>query len=265
MYVDSHTHLEAPQFDGDREEVIARALQAGVNRIIVAGSNLSSSRKAVEIAAHHDEVFAAVGFHPHDAAAFDSAAREELLSLTRQAKVVAIGEIGLDFYWDRSPREAQVAAFRSQLTLAQEVHVPVIIHVRDAFDAVAPLLREWIAEQGTRVSQAERGVLHCFSGDMDFARFCLEVGFLISFAGPLTYPNADRLESVARAVPLDKILVETDSPYLAPQRFRGQRNEPAHVVEVGRRLAEIRGLPEEQVAEWTTSNATRLFGGLAMP
>ncbi|HIC92753.1 MAG TPA: TatD family deoxyribonuclease, partial [Anaerolineae bacterium] len=207
---DTHAHLDFPQFDGDREEVIERALAAGVRRIINVGADLASSRRAVALAEAHPPIYAAVGVHPHDAKTLTDEALAELLGLARHPKVVAIGEIGLDFYRDLSPREAQRQAFERQLALARELGLPVIVHDRNAHAEVMDVLRR----------RGLRGVLHCFSGDLEMARQAIEMGFYISVAGPATFKNAKRLPEIVRQLPLERLLIETDCPYLAPHPHR---------------------------------------------
>jgi len=247
---DTHAHLDFPQFDGDREEVIERALAAGVRRIINVGADLASSRRAVALAEAHPPIYAAVGVHPHDAKTLTDEALAELLGLARHPKVVAIGEIGLDFYRDLSPREAQRQAFERQLALARELGLPVIVHDRNAHAEVMDVLRR----------RGLRGVLHCFSGDPEMARQAIEMGFYISVAGPATFKNAKRLPEIVRQLPLERLLIETDCPYLAPHPHRGRRNEPAYVRLVAEAVADIKGLPLEEVARVTTANARALFG-----
>ncbi|MGI6096951.1 MAG: TatD family hydrolase [Dethiobacteria bacterium] len=252
MLIDSHAHIDFPQFDQDRSQVLEGAARAGVGLIINPGTDLLSSRRSIELAEEHSFVFSAVGVHPHDVKKLPADYLEQLLKLAAAAKVVAIGEIGLDYYRDLSPRNQQKSAFREQLRLARRLHLPVIIHDRDAHDDVVRILEEeGVEEIG--------GVMHCFSGDLNFARRCLDLNFYISFAGPLTYKNAHKLKELARFLPLDRILVETDCPYLTPEPYRGERNEPAQVLQVCSTLAQLRGLSREKVAEETTRNALRLF------
>jgi len=252
--VDTHAHLDGGRFAPDRDEVVARAAAEGVTTILTVGCDLESSRAAVEIASLYPDVYAAIGIHPHDAITVNEKSLEELCRLATTAnKVVAIGETGLDFYRDRSPREDQRKAFRAQIRLARELDLPLIVHDRDAHEEIVAILRKENAG-------AVGGVLHCFSGDLAMARQCLELGFFISFPGTLTYPNNDALRDVARALPVDVMLVETDCPYLAPQQWRGKRNEPAYVRATAETLAEIKNLTLEDVARVTSLNAYRLFG-----
>lgn len=252
--VDSHAHLDGKQFSHDLDEVVERARQADVNTILTIGCDLESSRASVDLALRYPEIYASVGVHPHDALTLDQALLDELERMAESIdKVVAIGEIGLDFYRDRSPREIQREAFRKQIRLARKLGKPVIVHDRDAHEEVLQILRE---ENASEVG----GVLHCFSGDLAMARACVEMGFLISFAGPLTYPKNDALRQIAAELPIDVMLVETDCPYLAPQGWRGKRNESAYVRSTAEKLAEVKGLSLEDVARTTSLNAFRLFG-----
>ena len=248
---DTHAHLDFPQFDSDREEAIERALAAGVGIIINVGADLASSRRAVALAEAHPQIYAAVGVHPHDAKTLTEEVLTELRELARHPQVVAIGEIGLDFYRDLSPRDVQRQAFERQLALARELDKPVIIHDREAHAEVMDTLRRW---------QGLRGVLHCFSGGLEMARRAVELGFYISIAGPVTFKNARRLPEIVRQLPLERLLIETDCPYLAPHPHRGERNEPAYVRLVAEAVAEIKGLPLEEVARVTTANTQTLFG-----
>ncbi len=233
MFVDSHCHIDGPEYDADRDDVIQRARDAGVSAILNVGTgdpNSGALKRAVELAEKHDDIYAAVGTHPHDARLFDARAEHTIKTLVKSSRVIAWGEIGLDYHYDNSPRELQRDVFRRQLHLARDVGLPVIIHTREAErDTIDILKSEWSA-----------------SG--------------LSFAGILTFKKADDLREVARHVPLDRLLIETDCPYLAPIPFRGQRNEPAHVVEVARGLAGIHGMDIERIGAITTKNFARLFG-----
>jgi TatD DNase family protein len=240
------------QFDSDRDAIIAAALTAGVSQIVVPGVDVETSRAAVALAARHPGlVFAAVGTHPHDASTLDAAALTAQRELAAAPGVVAIGEIGLDFYRDLSPRERQEAALVAQIGLARETGLPIILHNRDSHDALIALLR---AHAG-----GVRGVFHCFIGDQRMARDALDLGFWLSFAGPLTYPANTELAEVAAWAPLDRVLVETDCPYLTPTPYRGKRNEPQHIALTAARLAQLRGLPVEEIARITTTNAAAVF------
>jgi TatD DNase family protein len=250
--VDTHAHLDDRQFNDDREDAIQRSFAAGVRCIITIGTDLDSSRAAVALARQHASVYAAVGVHPHDATRVGPGTLERLLQYAQDDRVVAVGETGLDFYRNLSPHDRQKEVFIAHLELARRVDKPVIIHDRDAHAETMAILRE----KGWNWP----GVLHCFSGDREMALEAIEMGFYISFAGPVTFPNAHRLQELARELPLERILVETDSPYLAPQPRRGQRNEPANVRWVAAKIAALREISLEQVAEITTENARQLFG-----
>ena len=251
---DTHTHLDFPHFDGDREQVIGQALAAGVGAIVDIGTDLASSQAAVALAEAYPQIYAAVGVHPHDAKTLTEETLEELGVLALHPKVVAIGEIGLDFFRDLSPRDKQRQAFQQQLALASEVGKPVIIHDRDAHSEVMAILRRWI-EGGHQPA----GVLHCFSGDLAMAQEAIELGFYISIAGPVTFKNARRLRELVRQLPLEKLLVETDCPYLTPHPHRGKRNEPAYVKLVAQEVARIKEMSLEEIARITSNNAQALF------
>jgi len=253
LLVDTHAHLDSAQFHDEQPQLVARALESGISHILTIGCDLASSHASVALAAQYPQVYAAVGVHPHDATEVTPALLDELRTLAREQKVVAIGEIGLDFYRDRSPRDLQRQAFRDQLQLAVELDLPVIVHDRDAHDEVLAILCEFKGEK-------LRGVLHCFSGDIAMAKQCLELGFYISIAGPVTYPKNEGLREVVKAVSIDKLLIETDCPYLSPQKFRGKRNEPAYVRYTAEKIAEVKCLSIKDVARITSLNAWRLFG-----
>lgn len=258
--VDSHCHLDSPQFTRDRAQVVERARLALVRSIVVPGVELQSSRAAVGLAQEYREIVAAVGVHPHEAKTVDQSTLIALRALAGQAQVVAVGEIGLDYYRDLSPREAQRQAFQAQLELAAELGLPVIVHDREAHADVLAMLRDWHVGLSDPVLQACPGVLHSFSGDTVLAEHITAMGFRLGISGPVTYPNAEKTRAVVRTVPLDHLLIETDAPYLAPQARRGKRNEPAYVRYVAEAIAETRAIPVEQVIEQTTRNANRLFG-----
>jgi TatD DNase family protein len=252
MTIDSHAHLEMEEFDGDRDEVVGRAADAGLTAIIAVGTTIPDCEKAVALTRLYPTVYAAVGIHPHEVKEIDSGTYDALRALARQEKVVAIGEIGLDFFYNHSPREVQVRCFAEQLDLALELDLPVIIHDREAHAETLRILQQ--------AKGHLRGVLHCFSGDAAMARECLEMGFYLSVAGPVTYKKADQLREVAREIPDERLLIETDAPYLAPQPWRGKRNEPAYVVETARCLAQIRGMAAGELERLTGENTRRLFG-----
>jgi len=263
VLVDSHTHIDMRLYNRDRDQVLERARGAGVAAVVDVGCDLDSSRAAIRLAAQYSEVFAALGFHPHSAAKMRDSDLERLSELAQHPKVVAIGEIGLDFYRNLSPREAQVEAFKKQLALARRLRLPVIVHCRDAQEEVLSILTEWVYGAGGvgRAGRAKEplGVLHCFSGDRELSQRYIEMGFLLSIAGPITYSSSHALD-IAHHIPLDKLLIETDCPFLTPQPYRGKRNEPSNVTFVADRIGEIRGVPSDVVAEHTTANAVQLFG-----
>lgn len=251
LLTDTHAHVNVRQFAADREAVIARARAGGVGRLICPGIDVATSQTAITIAAEHPGVvFACAGVHPHDTAGFDDTTLAAIRALAGQPGVVAIGEIGLDFYRNLSPEADQRRAFAAQVALARELDLPIVVHNRDAHAAIMGELRPY----GTL-----RGVWHCFIGDRAMAEEGLALGMYLSFAGPVTYPKNQSLAEVAAWAPLDRILVETDSPYLAPHPLRGKRNEPAHVVYIARFIAAQRGMALEDLIAATSANATALF------
>ena len=250
---DTHAHLHFPDFGPDLDDVLARAREAGVHRIVTIGTNGETSRAALAIAEREPDVWAAVGLHPHDADDGDDMLFTELERLAASPRVVALGEMGLDFFRNLSPRAAQEAALRRQLGLARALRKPALIHCRDAHEeTLAILAEERIREVG--------GIMHCFSGDVAIARRCLDLGLLISLAGPVTYPNARALPDVARFVPGDRLVVETDCPFLPPQPYRGKRNEPSYLVVTAARVADLRKEPLETLGPRMAENAIQLFG-----
>lgn len=259
MIVDTHAHLYDPIFDRDRDEVIRRALREGVGAIIAVGTDLDSSRVSVELAQAYPWVYAAVGFHPHDASRLTLEALDELASLAAHPKVVAIGEIGLDYYRKLSPKEAQGKALEAQLELASSLELPVVVHCRDAHAETLAILRLWAGRRSLKTG-GHFGVMHCFSGDEQEGMELIGMGFMVSFAGPITFPRAQRPKHVAGKLPVTELLVETDCPYLTPSENYGQRNEPAFVWAVARGLAEAREIPLEEMASITNRNAQKLFG-----
>ncbi|MBA7622242.1 D-aminoacyl-tRNA deacylase [subsurface metagenome] len=259
VLVDSHTHIDMRLYNRDRDQVLERARGAGVAAVVDVGCDLDSSREAIRLAAQYSEVFAALGFHPHSAAKMRDSDLERLSELAQHPKVVAIGEIGLDFYRNLSPREVQVEAFKKQLALACRLKLPVIVHCRDAQEEVLSILTEWAyGAGGVGGAKEPLGVLHCFSGDRELSQRYIEMGFLLSIAGPITYSSSHALD-IAHHIPLDKLLIETDCPFLTPQPYRGKRNEPSNVSFVAEKIGEIRGVPTDVVAEHTTANAAQLF------
>lgn len=252
MLFDTHAHLHFPEFGSDRGEMLARARAAGVRWMVNIGTDLETSWQAVGIAEVDPDIYASVGVHPHDAASADEAVFKTLEELARRPKVVAIGETGLDYYRNLSPRDVQAKVFRRQLPLARVVGKPVIIHCREAHDDLLKILRE---ERAHEIG----GVMHCFSGHVQFAEASLELGFYISIAGPVTYPNARKLPEVIKAVPVEWLVIETDCPFLPPQPHRGKRNEPAYLPITAQRVAEIKGHPVDELGELMSQNALRLF------
>ncbi|MDZ7374143.1 MAG: TatD family hydrolase [candidate division KSB1 bacterium] len=253
LAVDTHAHLDFGDFDADREEVLQRARECGIGAIVNVGTDAKSSQASVALAEKHPEVWAAVGIHPHDAGEARLEEIEQIAELAAHSKVIAIGEIGLDFYRDLSPREKQRDVFARLLGLARQTGLPVIIHSRAAHEETLEMVRREAAEGSLR------GVFHCFSGDQRVAEQVLDLGFYISFCGNLTFKNS-RLVDVLRAVPDERLLLETDSPFLAPEPHRGKRNEPAYLHFTVRKIAEVKGLSPAEVLSRTTANAIALFG-----
>jgi TatD DNase family protein len=257
MFVDSHAHIDGAEFDGDREDVIQRAHAAGVSAILNVGTGDPHSgafERAIELGRSHTSIYTAIGTHPHDARLYDDRAEEKTKTLIAGGeRVVAWGEIGLDFHYDNSPRDVQVNVFKRQLHAARELNLPVIIHTREAESETVDIL------ESDYEGAARRGVFHCFSGSEDLAKRAVEIGFMISFSGIVTFKKADDLRNIARQVPSDRLLIETDCPYLTPVPHRGKRNEPAYVVEVARCLAGLHGLAVEELAHVTTENFMRFF------
>lgn len=262
MLVDTHCHLDFDRFDRDRDEVVRRADEAGVTRIIIPGLDLLTSRQAAALAERYEGVYAAVGVHPNSVkeAYRGPETLAALQELARHPKVVAVGEIGLDYYRDRTPPGEQMVALWAQLQLAADIGKPVVFHNRDAAADTIITLARWRDDH----PNAPTGVLHSFSGTWDDAQRALAMGFYLGFTGPITYEKADRMREVAANAPADRILIETDSPFLTPHPFRGKRNEPAYVCYVAEKLAEVRGESLESVAEQTTANAVALFKDMEM-
>src|SRR6056297_2742988 len=236
--VDTHAHLDFPRFDKDRKEVIKRAIDGGVKIIVNIGSSMTSSRNSVELSRRYNEIYSVVGIHPHNADSFNLNVSKKLKSLSENKKVVAIGEIGLDFHYDNSPREKQKQAFRAQLRLAKSLDLPVVIHTRDADEETLEILKE---ENADKIG----GIMHCFASDKKMAREILDLGFYIAFGGLITFKNLNNLREVVKEVPINKILVETDAPYLTPDPYRGKRNEPLYEKYVAEKISEIKGLSKE--------------------
>jgi TatD DNase family protein len=253
--IDSHAHIDFPQFDDDRAAMLDRARTAGVTTLLAIGSGPGPEKldAAIPYAEEHDWIYASIGTHPHEAKDFTPHHLDQLSKLAAHPKVIAWGEIGLDYFYDHSPREIQARVFRDQLARAGQAKLPIIIHCRDAWADCLQILDEVWRSTGLG------GILHCFTSTLDDAHRGVDMGFLISFAGNSTYPKAANLREVAKSLPLEKILIETDSPFLAPQGFRGKRNEPAHVVEVAKAIATVRNLSAEEVAAATAANFRRFF------
>lgn len=252
MLIDSHAHLDDERFDPDRENIISSLKENGISLVVNPGSDLSSSIKSVRLSEEYENIYAAVGVHPHEAKAMSEETIEALRSLSAREKVVAIGEIGLDYFYDNSPRDIQKKWFLEQIRLAKEADLPIIVHSRDASQDAFDIINQ---EKDNRL----RGVLHCYSGSEEMAREYIKLGFYISFGGPVTFKNSKVSKKVAQDIPLDKMLIETDSPYLTPEPNRGKRNEPSYVKYVARTIAEIRGISFEELAEKTAENAKNLF------
>ena len=250
---DSHCHLEDERFAGQVDEVLARMQAAGVARCILAGSDLESSERIALLAGRYPNVYGVVGVHPHEVASFDGATLLRLEALLQKPHIVGVGEIGLDYFYDFSPRDRQREVLGKQLDFAYEKHVPAVFHVRDAHGDMLEILR-------ARRDRLPAGVLHCYTGSAESAREYLEMGFYISFSGSVTFKNAHHLQDAARCVPMDRLLVETDSPYLAPVPMRGRQNEPAYVRYVAQMLADLREIPLEELIARTTANVERLYG-----
>ena len=254
--IDSHAHIDFPQFAEDREAMLERARAAGVTTLLAIGSGPGPEKldAAIPFAEQHDWIYASVGTHPHEAKELTPAHLEQLAELAKHPRVIAYGEIGLDYFYDHSPRETQQKAFQDQMELAASAKLPIIIHCRDAWPETMAMLERYWRPRGLG------GILHCFTSTQEDAKRGLDMGFLISFAGNSTYPKAQNLRDVAKALPLENLLIETDAPFLAPQGYRGKRNEPAYVGEVAKAIASVRNLAAEEVASATAKNFRRFFG-----
>ncbi len=252
MLVDTHAHLDFPEFSEDLDGVLERASKAGVCEIVTIGIDLASSRKAVELADAHPGIFATVGIHPHDAFLLNDRQLKTLETLSREKRVLAVGEVGLDYYRDRQPRKLQQQCLRQQLELACSVGLPVVFHVREAHVDFLEIIKDY-------ARALSGGVLHCFSGDWTVAKSCLDMGFYLSIPGTVTFPRAETQHEVVKRAPLDRLLLETDAPYLAPVPFRGKVNEPAFVVYAARKVADLRHASLEEIAHQTTINAHKVF------
>ncbi|QIZ05978.1 TatD family hydrolase [Priestia megaterium] len=252
MLFDTHVHLNDDQYNEDLEEVITRAQSEGVTNMVVVGFDRKTIQRAMELADSYDFIFACIGWHPVDAIDMTEEDLRWVEELTAHPKVVAIGEMGLDYHWDKSPKDIQKEVFRKQIRLAKKVNLPIVIHNREATADIVEILKEEGAEE-------VGGIMHCFSGSPEVAKECVKMNFYISLGGPVTFKNAKKPKEVAAEIPLDKLLIETDCPYLAPHPYRGKRNEPSYVKLVAEQIAEIKGLTIEEVAEATTRNAKKLF------
>jgi TatD DNase family protein len=258
IFVDSHCHIDGEAFDADRDEVVGRAKDAGVKAMLNVGTgdpHGDDFRKAVRVAEKYENVFASVGVHPHDAKLYDDKAEDNLIDLVKSSKkVIAWGEIGLDFYYDHSPRDVQIEVFKRQIRTAETLNLPIIIHSRDANEETVEILRETCSGENF-----PGGIMHCFGGTPEMALDLMEIGFLISFAGNVTFQKAENLREAAQKVPLEKLLIETDCPFLTPVPFRGKRNEPSFVVHTANFLAEFYGVEIEELANRTTQNFLDFF------
>lgn len=252
MLIDSHAHLEMEEFEKDLEAVVRRAKESGVEYIFTVGTEAKDWKRALEIANAHPRIYAILGVHPHNAKEIDERTYSTLKELCRSEKVRAYGEIGLDFFRNRSPRDVQIRRFREQIGLARELLLPIVVHDRDAHKETLDILKSEKANQCG-------GIIHCFSGDYKMAKECIDMGFYISVPGTITFKNAAEFQEIVRILPLDSLLVETDAPFLAPVPFRGKRNEPGFVRHTARKVAELKGMTLEKVAEVTTRNALKIF------
>ena len=253
MYIDTHVHLNAEQYEDDLQEVIDRALEAKVETMVVVGFDRKTILRTMELVEEYDFIYGVIGWHPVDAIDCTEEDLQWIEKLSAHPKIVGIGETGLDYYWDKSPKEVQQELFRKQIHLAQKVNLPIIIHNRDATGDVVRILQE---ENAASVG----GIMHCYSGSVETARTCIEMNFMISLGGPVTFKNARMPKEVATEIPLDYLMIETDAPYLAPHPHRGKRNEPGLVPLVAEEIARLKELPIEEVALATTMNAKKIFG-----
>lgn len=261
MLTDTHCHLDFDWYDADRDRVIQRAQDAGLARILIPGIDLESSRKAVALAENEEILFAAVGVHPNSGTTWDAGTRQALRELADHPKVVAIGEIGLDYYRDHTPHPLQRKIFREQLELAADLGLPVVVHDREAHEDVNNALTDWqeeLEDEGLPLAE-KPGVLHSYSGNINGAEAVLDAGYYLGITGPVTFKNALEMQEAAQNAPQDRLLIETDGPYLTPHPFRGKRNEPAYVRYVAEKIASLRGMSVDQVGAFTSSNAKNLF------
>ena len=250
MLIDTHCHLDFPEFEEDRDQVIRRAKNNGIDYLINIGSSLEGSERSIEIALAYDYIYATVGIHPHEADHFDKKTEEAIRALAKKDKVVAIGEIGLDYFKNYSKAENQRALFRSLAKIAQELNLPLVIHSREAQEDTLKILKE---------ATPQKAVVHCFSADADFLKECLDAGYLVSFTCNITYKKAEGLRSLVKITPLERLMLETDAPFLSPQGLRGRRNEPLHVKTLAEEISRIKAMSVEEVARITTDNAKKFF------
>lgn len=253
MLIDTHAHLNAIQYQDDLEEVIERAQSEGVETIVVVGFDRETITRAIELADQYEFIYATVGWHPVDAIDMTDEDLKWIEELSAHPKVVALGEMGLDYHWDKSPKDIQKEVFKKQIALAKKVKLPIIIHNREATADIIEILEE---ENASEVG----GIMHCFTGSVEVAKQCMDMNFYISFGGPVTFKNAKKPKEVAAEIPLDRLLIETDCPYLTPHPFRGKRNEPSYVKYVAEQIAELKGVSFEEIAQKTSDNAKRFFG-----
>lgn len=252
MFIDTHVHLNADQYENDVEEVIQRALDAGVKQMVVVGFDRKTINKAMELIETYPFIYGVIGWHPVDAVDCTEEDLQWIKELAAHPKIVGIGETGLDYYWEKSPKDIQQELFRKQIQLAKDVQLPIVIHNRDATGDVVRILQE---EQASEAG----GIMHCYGGSVETARQCIDMNFYISLGGPVTFKNAKMPKEVAKEIPLDKLLIETDAPYLAPHPYRGKRNEPSYVPLVAEEIARLKEISVEEVAEQTTANAKTIF------
>lgn len=258
LMIDTHCHLNFDSYNDDRESVIERAAKAGVSRIIIPAVDMETCEEAIALAAKHEGIYAAVGVHPNSTADFNASMIEHLRLWSKAKRVISIGEIGLDYYWDKSPKAKQFEAFEAQLALATELQLPVIIHNREADADVIAILENWVKSVPESM-KSRLGVLHSFSAPLAIAEKALDLGFYLGFTGPITFKKADDLRHVAARVPLNRLLVETDAPFLTPEPYRGKRNSPEYIPYIVDRIAALHQISSEELAKITTENAVRLF------
>lgn len=258
MLIDTHCHINFNAYDEDRDALIQRASGVGVSLIINPAIDLDTGEQILKLVEQYDGIYGAVGIHPNSTADFTMSQIEAIRQQSQHTKIVAIGEIGLDYHWDNSPKEKQAEAFEAQLTLAAQLELPVIIHNREASDDVMVILESWVTTLPEKL-KTRPGVLHSFSAPKEIAERALDAGFYLGFTGPITYKNADSLRHIAARVPLDRLLLETDGPFLTPTPYRGKRNEPAYIPYITERLASLKTISAEELAQATTANAAHLF------